>query len=1616
MNWKNFAKKFTMSRYMLKSALALFVALGHCVYAQNLTVSTSGQTGTSGTNWSINGNTLSVTGTASIKSSVIQDHLSNIGPLEIIGNTGNFSVTVNEVITVSSSGNELVIGSNGNSGFIAINQNINTHGNLTVHAGNIYMYSDLSVTSTSASILLKTHENIVGPNATDGFVYLGPNADLTTNGGNIILWTNTTNRTAAYGQANNEIVLEGNNVLNSNGGKIILAGGLDDGSNGGIAADGIPDGFAYRGSYGEEAVDIRSTVTLNSGGGEIIIRGEQNGSDVAVGADATFTISNGGAVTIEGKNTTATSVALGTANITSTATNSPVTISGTTHITNSGLTTITTQGGDVLLASNVDDATDGESVTNGYIRMGSGLSVTTIGGDITIGGGDATGSGYALGSTALTAEGIRIDGTVNLDSGNGNIALRGKSYAVAVANQVGGGAIMFYNVINGSINSGTGTLLLDGYSQTTGGNAIAGLLWWNDPTASTFTIESANTTTSAITLNGYSTSSTGQSYGIEVEATNTLNVYATGTGGGISINGGRSQSNADPNENRDIVFRGPVNILANSGPISIKGGQLGGVSNGYWFTTLQTQIGSKASTAVTSSASDITIAFDRFWFDATYFPKLATSGTVSIAPLSVGFGMGVSSAWFQYNQNGQTMTGLTLGKAGNTADINHEITAITVAGPISVYGGTISVNADLTTTSGSGGDVSLYTDNNLGGLSSACTITADGAFKLIPNGTSFSNNISYPITNLNLSSKGLTIGKSGNTADINIMQAQTIAGPISVYGGNIGINENLNTSAGAADGDVLLKASGNNNLANGKSITTSGGDVTFWSDSDGNGTGYAQVGSATAITTAGGNITLGGGSDIATGYARGAVERDAETDNVNILHISGVHLKNGASLSSGGGNITLRGQNYLSSALTIDFGVMGHNATLDAGSGKVAIIGKATGLGTSNTQAISVYGNGWTIRSSNSDADAIVLNGDGSGYNGNTTTLGINFAGIIESTGGGGIQLTGKSGTAAGYDHPLDIYGSILANSGTITITAENNDATQTGLFLSGATLGFKSATNVQASTSNIILKSDNTVFNSATNLNTTGAVSLLPLDASSSFGVAQTIGSNMVLSSGVSGLTIGKAGNTANVTISNAIDIAGPISVYGGDIAVNENLSSSTGSTISLYGNTLNFASGKTVTSNNGQLIVAPQNPALTIGMAGASGNLSLPASYFSDNFTDGFSNVQIGSANQTGGISTNAFNLQDNMTLLTSGTLTLGGKPVLGANNMTLGEDITTIDVGVAQNYFKSESTGRLKRQISDGNSRLLPIGRAHYNPVTITNNSGSTDVFSAGVLDAVFLNGFVGPLIETPHVKVTWDLDKENANGGNGIQAEFGWFASQEEGTMSSYRLNHHNGTNWEFASGTSNAVSGSSFKTMEHINYIGSFSPFAISEDGSVLPVEFLGMQYDCLGQQGVSLTWQTASELNAQHFEVMCSENGFTWEQIGTVAATGTSNQLTEYQFLDESPVRAALRYYQLKQEDFDGQFEWLPIISVNCEASGGIRLYPNPAQSKVVLEFTHDAEEMMDLRIYDALGHEVKVEQIAAMIGFNRIEFNVSELPSGAYQLRIGLTKNLKLLNLLINR
>jgi hypothetical protein len=486
------------------------------------------------------------------------------------------------------------------------------------------------------------------------------------------------------------------------------------------------------------------------------------------------------------------------ANITSSTANNS-SIWSNTHITNTTATTITTQGGDVLFASNVDDATDGESTTNGYIQLRYGITVNSNGGDITFGGGNTSGSDYAMGSSAEDyTEGIRFDAVIALNSGGGNIILKGKSYARGVQWGWGASGIGFYffSATAGTISSGTGTVTLDGYSQTNTSAYASGFYCMHN-----LTISSANTTASAISITGKATGASGEAWGIETEGV--FSAIATGVGGGITVNTSQQLVN-----NYDAVFRAETNFLAASGPINFKSGQSGGASNGYLYLNGHLYLGSKAGSAITTSSSNINLQVDRVAYDNSAIPKIGTSGIVTIQPNATSFGMDMYTSYFNLNQNSQIMAGLTFGKSGNAGNL-YVNSAITTSGPINIYGATLGITGAITA---SGGDVSLYASTAVTQsqpiISTGLSLNGTGTFTLTNTSNNFTTLAGGAVgsllgaTQITDISGGLTIGTIGSNTGLKgsgVIRVETLAGDLTLAG-------SISTTSTSTDAVILTAA------------------------------------------------------------------------------------------------------------------------------------------------------------------------------------------------------------------------------------------------------------------------------------------------------------------------------------------------------------------------------------------------------------------------------------------------------------------------------------------------------------------------------------------------------------------------------------------------------------------------------------------------------------------------------------------------------------------------------------------------------------------------------------------------------------------------------------------
>ncbi|QRR01257.1 T9SS type A sorting domain-containing protein [Dyadobacter sandarakinus] len=117
----------------------------------------------------------------------------------------------------------------------------------------------------------------------------------------------------------------------------------------------------------------------------------------------------------------------------------------------------------------------------------------------------------------------------------------------------------------------------------------------------------------------------------------------------------------------------------------------------------------------------------------------------------------------------------------------------------------------------------------------------------------------------------------------------------------------------------------------------------------------------------------------------------------------------------------------------------------------------------------------------------------------------------------------------------------------------------------------------------------------------------------------------------------------------------------------------------------------------------------------------------------------------------------------------------------------------------------------------------------------------------------------------------------------------------------------------------------------------------------------------------SLSWQTTSETNSDHFEVQHSLHGKAWTNLTTIHAQGESNELNVYHYTHTTPVLGSDNLYRLKMVDADGSFTYSKIRHVKFEEEFTVSVYPNPAAETIHLKAA-DWSKVKGLQILNSQG------------------------------------------------
>ena len=327
-------------------------------------------------------------------------------------------------------------------------------------------------------------------------------------------------------------------------------------------------------------------------------------------------------------------------------------------------------------------------------------------------------------------------------------------------------------------------------------------------------------------------------------------------------------------------------------------------------------------------------------------------------------------------------------------------------------------------------------------------------------------------------------------------------------------------------------------------------------------------------------------------------------------------------------------------------------------------------------------------------------------------------------------------------------------------------------------------------------------------------------------------------------------------------------------------------------------------------------------------------------------------------------------------------------------------TIKGGNGNSYVE----GRLRRQVfSTTDSIMFPLGaNSLYRPISLLANQNSFDnaveyeaVMKFGAAPTRTLPAALANVNGRYHHNITITNNPFNFDNaqvtikydvGDGISDAANLRVAKDDG-----------GSNWLNIGGTGTANNTGSI-TSEPFT---SFSDFVLANSTAgvnVLPlrlVSFTGIAKQDFNE----LKWITENEINTDFFVVEKSENGIGFSNIGTVNATGSSNNSYQFQDADRSTSGklSAVVYYRLKMVDTDGSFTYSNIIKINNANNqlNSITIYPNPVKNVLSLK----SIAVTDALLTNSLGQIIKNIKIVA----GTINIDVSTLAKGLYFIK---TKN----------
>lgn len=182
----------------------------------------------------------------------------------------------------------------------------------------------------------------------------------------------------------------------------------------------------------------------------------------------------------------------------------------------------------------------------------------------------------------------------------------------------------------------------------------------------------------------------------------------------------------------------------------------------------------------------------------------------------------------------------------------------------------------------------------------------------------------------------------------------------------------------------------------------------------------------------------------------------------------------------------------------------------------------------------------------------------------------------------------------------------------------------------------------------------------------------------------------------------------------------------------------------------------------------------------------------------------------------------------------------------------------------------------------------------------------------------------------------------------------------------------------------------------------------SGEDRALPVRLISFTAE-MQENYVVINWKTASEEKNSHYRLEWGTNGYDFETIRQIPGAGNTNQLQNYEIIDQRPTPGN-NYYRLVDVSNSGEEHTSELVSVRFEEPGLNVIYPNPVKSGDELAVNLGNEFLIHHLNFELLSMSGIRRVPSCTFKGKRLLIDTRSLSRGMYLLRItnssGQAKN----------